>query len=115
MENQKTPEASGDERWLDDILEPQTLTEEIGPDEDAVSFAGLGTSKDDEFDKFLEELKNEDWVNATLVQPVITEPAVSSTDSVPTDATMVHPLATAYLTVITLSVVLCLRHHVAKM
>lgn len=92
MDNQKRPEPSGDDLWLDDILEPQNLNEELGPDEDAVIFAGLRTPKDEELDKFLAEIKSEDWANETLVQSVITDaPAPEAAASSITDATMVIP------------------------
>ena len=91
MDNHKHPETSGDERWLDDILEPQSQNQEIGPDEAAILSAGLTTPSDDEFDKFLAELKAEDWVNATLVQPVITQSVTPAAEPVADDATMVIP------------------------
>lgn len=90
MDNQKHPESSGDDLWLDEILEPQNLENELGPDEDAVFFAGLSTPKDEELDRFIAELKAEDWANETLVQPVISE-APEAEASPMTDATQVIP------------------------
>ena len=91
MDHQKHPESSGDDRWLDDVLEPQDLGEEIGIDEDAVIFAGLKSPKEAELDQLLEDIKSNDWANETLVQPVPTEPAPEASADVMTDATMVVP------------------------
>ena len=90
MDNLKNPESSGDDLWLDEILEPQNLTDELGPDEDAVFFAGLNTPKDEELDRFIAELKAEDWANETLVQPVIPETSEPAPSPM-TDATQVIP------------------------
>ncbi len=89
MDNQKHPEASGGENWLDDILEPQNTGAEIGIDEDAALFSNLKSPSEAEVDQLLADIKSNDWANETLVQPVPTEPPAS--DSFLTDATMVVP------------------------
>lgn len=91
MENQKHPEAAGDNRWLDDILEPQPTNGELGPDEDAVLFAGLTSPSDQELDDLLEEIKAEDWSNQTAVGSVITDASEPIPDTAMTDATTVIP------------------------
>lgn len=89
MDQQKHPEASGSENWLDDILEPQNTGNEIGIDEDAALFSGLKSPNEAELDALLADIKSNDWANETLVQPVPTETPAS--DNILTDATMVVP------------------------
>lgn len=92
MNNQKHPEPSRDDRWLDDVLETQDVGAEIGIDEDAVVFAGLKSPKEEELDQLLDDIKSNDWANETLVQPVpAPEQAPGNQDSAMTDATMVVP------------------------
>ena len=91
MENQKHPESSGNENWLDDILEPQKISEEIGVDEDAMLFSGLKNPNEAELDQLLADIKSNDWANQTIVQPVPVDAAPAESDSVMTDATMVVP------------------------
>lgn len=91
MDNQKHPESSGSENWLDDILEPQNAGEEIGVDEDAMLFAGLKSPKDAELDQLLADIKSNDWANETIVQSAAVDPMLEATDNNMTDATMVVP------------------------
>ena len=91
MDQQKHPEASGSENWLDDVLKPQNTGEEIGIDEDAALFSSLKSPNEAELDQLLEDIKSNDWANETIVQPVPVETPPEATDSVMTDATMVVP------------------------
>ena len=95
MENQKNPEHSADDSWLDEFLNPQNLGDELGPDEDAVLFAGLRNPGDAELDQILADIKSNDWANETLVQPMLIENnAPQDQNAVMTDATMVIPSVT---------------------
>ena len=91
MDHQKHTEPSGGEHWLDDVLEPQPVGEEIGIDEDAAIFAGLKRPGEAELDQLLDDIKSNDWANETIVQPVAVEPAKANTDGGLSDATMVVP------------------------
>lgn len=54
-----------EEKWLDDILSPNPERAEIGPDEQAISAAGLSHPEDAEVDRILAEMKDFSWVTET--------------------------------------------------
>jgi len=58
MENQKKPEMPADESWFDELLTQPELHDEIGPDEQAVSSAGLTHPDDAELEQIINEAKN---------------------------------------------------------
>lgn len=89
MDNQKHPESAGDERWLDDVLQPQDPAAKIGIDEDAALFSGLQRHDESELDQLLAEIRANNWINDTIVQPVLTEPVQEAPAEPVSDATMV--------------------------
>ncbi len=54
--------------WLDSILPPAPAQEEIGPDEHAVSAAGLTHPDDMEIDRIIQEAKANDWFDEPTIQ-----------------------------------------------
>ena len=89
MDNQKHPESAGDERWLDDVLKPQNGGAEIDIDEDAVIFAGLQSPDESELDQLLSEIRANNWIDDTIVQPALAEPVRETAEVPVSDATMV--------------------------
>lgn len=67
-EQNKNPQPT-EENWLDDILEPASQPDEIGPDEQAIASAGLSHPKDAEIDRILEEMKDFSWVSDATEAP----------------------------------------------
>lgn len=65
MDNEKYPDNPREENWLDEILEPQEFDEELGPDEHAVSSAGLTHPADAEVDRIIEETRDAAWSDET--------------------------------------------------
>lgn len=63
MDNENTPDMSRENDWLDDILEPQELPGELGPDENAVFSAGLTAPNEAKVDSIVEEVSHIDWDN----------------------------------------------------
>lgn len=61
MDNQRNPDVPQDDSWLDDILSAPALADEIGPDEHAVSSAGLTHPSDAELERIIAETKSDDW------------------------------------------------------
>ncbi len=61
MENQKnnTPERSGEDNWLDEILGTKAAESELGPDEQALIQAGLIAPEDAQLEAILQELQEE--------------------------------------------------------
>lgn len=59
MEENKLPDASGDDKWLDELLASEGVGEPIGVDEYAA--AGLTHPDDLELEKIIQETLNEDW------------------------------------------------------
>ena len=66
MDN-KQPDRSMGDTWLDNILGPQDPVQEIGPDELAVQSAGLIHPADVELEKIVSETKESDWTEKTQV------------------------------------------------
>lgn len=89
MDNQKHPESTGDDSWLDDVLMPQNPGSEIDIDEDAAIFAGLQKPNESELDQLLAEIRANNWIDETIVQPALTEPTREAADAPVSDATMV--------------------------
>lgn len=69
MNDQNKNPQPAEENWLDDILEPASQPDEIGPDEQAIASAGLSHPKDAEIDRILEEMKDFSWVSDTTEAP----------------------------------------------
>lgn len=55
MDYRNDPEYSGEEGWLDQVLPPQEMAEEIGPDESAIYTPGLIHPDDAELERIMEE------------------------------------------------------------
>ena len=89
MENQKHPESTGDDRWLDDVLQPQEPAAEISIDEDAAIFAGLQKPNESELDQLLDEIRSNNWISDTIIQPALTESVREAAAQPVSDATMV--------------------------
>lgn len=89
MDNQKHPESAGEELWLDEVLQPQNPVTEIDIDEDAAIFAGLQRHDESELDQLLAEIRANNWIDDTIVQPAVVEPVWENTDTPVTDATIV--------------------------
>lgn len=67
MENQNNnPQQPQDENWLDEILGSQELTEELGPDEQAIAAAGLTDPAEVELERILQEAKAGEFENQPL-------------------------------------------------
>lgn len=60
MDNRKTPDNQPDSSWMDELLPPQALGQEIGPDEQAVEAAGLIRPEDAELEQIIAEAKRMD-------------------------------------------------------
>lgn len=61
MDNEKRSDIPQEENWLDDILEPQEFNEELGPDEHAISSAGLTHPADAQLEQIMEETNSAGW------------------------------------------------------
>ena len=61
MKNHNHSDQPQEENWLDDILEPQELGEELAPDEHAVASAGLTHPADAKVEQILEEAQEEGY------------------------------------------------------
>lgn len=96
MDNEKNPELPQDDSWLDAILDAPELAEEIGPDEHAVTSAGLSHMEDPqssggeafgpdpldaEIQELLQEPSQEDATDADLA--AILDQASSTGDAPP--------------------------------
>lgn len=57
MDNQNNPKLPQDDNWLDELLTSPELGEELGPDEHAVTSAGLTHPKDAELERIIQETK----------------------------------------------------------
>ena len=72
MENEKNIQQPEDNGWLDQWLAEHTPAEEIGPDEGAISGAGLSDISDMELEKIIQEASSDDWLQIdTEPEPVI--------------------------------------------
>jgi len=88
MENQNYPENQHDSSWIDELLPPPEVGEEIGPDEGAVYAAGLTHPADAELERIISETKqmDEDMMQEDLLfepspaEPSFTEEPASNTD-----------------------------------
>ena len=58
MENQKNTNQPKDDGWLDELLPQPEMGAELGPDEQAVSSAGLTRPEDAELDRIINETKS---------------------------------------------------------
>jgi UPF0755 protein len=87
MENEKNPAYSQDNLGFDELLDVPAFTKEIGPDEHAVSAAGLTHPDDLELEMIISETKSENRISAAAdpIQPASPEPNDAS------DATRVLP------------------------
>ncbi len=74
MDNQKHPESSGEDSWLDDILGPRASGAELGPDEVAVYSAGLRDPGEMELEKLIDEVKSGNW-NDAAAEPTVAVPS----------------------------------------
>ncbi len=61
MDNQKNPELPEDDHWLDELLSSPEVGDELGPDEHAVSSAGLTHPNDAELERIIQETKSQDF------------------------------------------------------
>ena len=89
MDNQKHPESAGNENWLDEVLAPQEPVTEIDIDENAALFSGLQRHDESELDQLLAEIRANNWIDDTIIQPVLVEPTRETGDATVTDATIV--------------------------
>ena len=76
MENEKNPQSQPDSGWIDEILSAPAEGQEIGPDEHAVSSAGLIHHEDAELERIITETKamdnphpEEDYLEVPAVMP----------------------------------------------
>ena len=69
MDNQKNPNIPQDDNWFDDILAKPVTGEAIGPDEHAVSAAGLTHPADAEVERIINEAKAMDAEQAASTVP----------------------------------------------
>ena len=60
MDNQNNPNIPQDDNWFDNLLSKPDVGEEIGPDEHAVSAAGLTSHEDLELERIIHEAKSMD-------------------------------------------------------
>ena len=81
MENEKNPAYSQDNLGFDELLDVPAFTKEIGPDEHAVSAAGLTHPDDLELEMIISETKSEDRISAAAdpIQPVPRSPTTRRT------------------------------------
>ena len=63
MENEKNTPQPEDNGWLDQWLTENTAQEELGPDESAISGAGLSDISDMEIEKIIQETAADDWLD----------------------------------------------------
>ena len=63
MENEKNTPQPEDNSWLDQWISEDTPSEELGPDESAISGAGLSDISDMELEKIIQETTADDWLN----------------------------------------------------
>ncbi len=68
MDNKKITDPNADPDWFDDILSQPARNDEIGPDEQAVSSAGLSDFSDLEFEKIMKEALAEEWEPEKLAE-----------------------------------------------
>lgn len=71
MDNQKNPTPSHDDSWINEILSQPDVGAEIGPDEQAVSAAGLTHPADLELERIIHETKAMDDDTVSLTQQEI--------------------------------------------
>ena len=57
MDQEKKPQLPNEDDWFDELLSPPAVGEELGPDENAVSAAGLTHPDDLEIDRIIQEAK----------------------------------------------------------
>ena len=69
MDNQKNPHISQDDPWFDNLLSKPNIGREIGPDEQAVSSAGLTAHEDADLERIIREAKAMD-------EPVLHTPEI---------------------------------------
>ena len=82
MDNQKNPTPPHDDSWIDDMLPPPEVDSEIGPDELAVSSAGLTHPADVELDRIINETKTMD--DGTKVLPSLEDTPPAGTEAADT-------------------------------
>lgn len=81
MENEKNTPQPEDNGWLDQWLTENTSQEELGPDESAISGAGLSDISDMEIEKIIQETAADDWLDLNtepepeMVIDIAVEPA----------------------------------------
>ena len=97
MDNQNFPESTGDERWLDDTPQPRDPGAAFDFDEDADIFASLKPQQDDELDNLLAEIRANNWINDTIMQPTVVSEVreaanAAASEQTISDATMVIPI-----------------------
>lgn len=83
MEQERNPEISGQQDWLDDILPPTQLDSEIGPHESMES-AGLTHPSDVDVERIIEETKADNWEE--ILEEEIKEDASQAASAAPTQA-----------------------------
>lgn len=82
MDNIKNPDPNQNSDWFEDLLHKPKVDEEIGPDERAVSAAGLSDLSDLEFEKIMKEAlaEQENKVDPVIEAEVLPDPAEEPQD-----------------------------------
>lgn len=69
MENKQFSDQPENTDWLDELLTEPSLSNEIGPDEHAVSSAGLSDLRDLELERIMQEALSDDWITDEPAEP----------------------------------------------
>lgn len=89
MDQQKNPESSSDDRWLDEIINEESLAQQTEPDDGTPYSDELFQDTENELDQLLADIKAEDWGDDTQVLSPVTEPEEQALPQ--GDATTVMP------------------------
>ena len=74
MANDKFTEQPEESEWFDGLLTAPDAGQEIGPDEHAVSSAGLTDISDLELEKIMQEALSDEWLEDAVQQEAVQEP-----------------------------------------
>ena len=87
MSQEKKPQFSNEDDWFSELLSPPTTGEELGPDEQAVSAAGLSHPDDLDIDRIIAETKAEAAAEAVdSEEALFTFPEEAADEPVPAPA-----------------------------
>ena len=87
MSQEKKPQFSNEDDWFSELLSPPTTGEELGPDEQAVSAAGLSHPDDLDIDRIIAETKAEAAAEAVdSEEALFTFPVEAADEPVPAPA-----------------------------